>query len=383
MADRWEQAAARQDWMAAHRHALHQEPEVGLDLPDTHGYITEALRELGLAPEVHPGAGVTVDIPGLTMGRPVVLRADMDALPVTEPSGVDHRSHREGAMHACGHDLHMAMLLGAAACLVEAAPARHTVLVFQPGEETDRGAVPTLRQHASLVLDEAEAFAIHVHSTWPAHTVHLRAGTFMAFGDWFRVDYRGPGGHASQPHVAGNPVTAASELVGRLRAFVAELAREEHLVATVTESLIGNTVNVIPTDGRLRGTTRSLSPEKRDALHAELEHLALLTAAEVGIEARVAITEGYPAVVNDAGYVDRIRAAVGGRAEVVKMTDPSMVIEDFAYFLQRWPGAMVYVGAQVPGHDAFNHAAGAVFDEAVLQTGAALHLLAADGLPGA
>ncbi len=383
MADRWEQATALQDWMAAHRRALHQEPEVGLDLPDTHAHVAGALRELGLAPEVHPGAGVTVEVPGTTAGRPVVLRADMDALPVTERSGVEHPSRREGAMHACGHDLHMAMLLGVAAGLVEAPPARRTVLVFQPGEETDRGAVPTLTQHASLALDDAEAFAIHVHATWPAHTVHLRPGTFMAFGDWFRVDYRGPGAHASQPHLAGNPVVAASELVTRLRASVAELAREEHLVATVTESLIGNTVNVIPTDGRLRGTMRSLSTDRRDALHSELKHLALATAAEVGVEARVSITEGYPAVVNDAGYVDRVRAAVGGRAEVVEMTEPSMVIEDFAYFLHRWPGAMVYLGAQVPGHDAFNHAADAVFDEAVLQTGAALHLLAADGLPAA
>ncbi|MEN8705201.1 MAG: M20 family metallopeptidase [Nocardioides marinisabuli] len=381
MTDRWSQAAARQDWMVAHRRALHQEPEVGLDLPDTHAYVAEALRGLGLTPTVHPGAGVTVEVPGTTDERPVVLRADMDALPVTERSGVEHPSRRDGAMHACGHDLHMAMLLGAAACLVEQPPRRRTILVFQPGEETDRGAVPTLARHAALALDDAEAFAIHVHATWPAHTVHLRAGTFMAFGDWFRVDYAGPGAHASQPHLAGNPVEAAGELVGRLRRRVAELAADEHLVATVTESLIGNTVNVIPTDGRLRGTTRTLSSGRRETLHRELTDLASATAAEIGVEASTTITEGYPAVVNDAAYVDRVRAAVGGRAELVEMVEPSMVIEDFSYFLQRWPGAMVYLGAQVPGHDAFNHAADAVFDEAVLATGAALHLLAADGLP--
>jgi amidohydrolase len=379
--DRWLQAAAQQEWMVAHRRALHQDPEVGLDLPDTHAYLVDALSDLGLQPEHHPGAGVTVDVPGTAAGRPVVLRADMDALPVTERSGVDHPSRRDGAMHACGHDLHMAMLLGAAACLVEEPPARRTVLVFQPGEETDRGAVPTLARHSNLALDTAEAFSIHVHATWPAHTVHLRAGTFMAFGDWFRVDYRGPGAHASQPHLAGNPVVAASELVSGLRTSVEQLAREEHLVATVTESRIGNTVNVIPTDGRLRGTVRTLSPGRREALLAELEHLALTTAAANDVDARVTITEGYPAVVNDAEYVDRVRAAIGDRSEVVEMRDPSMVIEDFAYFLQRWPGAMVYLGAQVPGHDAFNHAADAVFAEDVLATGAGLHLLAADGLP--
>ncbi len=367
--------------MAGHRRSLHQEPEVGLQLPDTHDYLTRVIRELGLEPESHPGAGVSVEVPGRTAGRPVVLRADMDALPVIEPSSAPHASRREGAMHACGHDLHMAMLLGAAACLVEEPPARRTVLVFQPGEETDRGAVPTLARHRNLALDEAEAFAIHVHATWPAHTVHLRAGTFMAFGDWFRIDYRGPGAHASQPHLAGNPVVAASEFVVRLRASVEHLAREEHLVATVTESAIGNTVNVIPTDGRLRGTLRCLSAHRREALLAELDHLARTTAAAHGIEARVSITEGYPAVVNDADYVERVRVAVGDRAEVVEMSQPSMVIEDFAYFLQRWPGAMVYLGAQVGGRTAFNHAPDAVFDESVLQTGAALHLLAADGFP--
>ncbi|WP_299055978.1 M20 family metallopeptidase [uncultured Nocardioides sp.] len=384
MIDRWSQAADLQGWMAEHQRTLHQQPEVGLELPDTHAYVARVLRDLGLEPEVHVGAGVTVTLPGSGAGTPVVLRADMDALPVVERSGVEHPSQRDGAMHACGHDLHMAMLLGAASALVDRPPARPTVLVFQPGEETDRGAVPTLESHAALAsLTDAEAFAIHVHATWPADTVHLRAGTFMAYGDWFRVDYRGPGAHASQPHLAGNPVVAAAELVTGLRDAVAGLAAEEHLVATVTESLIGNTVNVIPTDGRLRGTLRTLSAGRRDALLETLDRLVGSTAADVGVEADLTVTEGYPAVVNDPAYVERVRAAVGDRATVLDMPDPSMVIEDFAYFLHRWPGAMVYLGAQVPGRTAFNHAADAVFDPSVLTTGAALHLLAADGLPPA
>lgn len=358
---------------------------MGLALPDTHAYVADALAALGLRPEVHDGAGVTVRIAGRRPGAPVVLRADMDALPVSERSGLEQVSRREGAMHACGHDLHMAMLLGAAAALVDEAPAHDVVLVFQPGEETDRGAVPTLAAHTNLRhLDEASAFAIHVHATWPAHSVHLRAGTFMAYGDWFRVDYTGPGAHASQPHLAGNPVVAASDLVTRLRPAVAELAREEHLVLTVTESLIGNTVNVIPTQGRLRGTLRTLSAERRAALIAELERLADETARDNHVEATTSILEGYPAVHNDAAYVDRIRAGLAGTpAQPAEMADPSMVIEDFAYFLQRWPGAMAYLGAQLDGRTAFNHAADAAFDTDVLRTGAALHLLAADGWPRA
>lgn len=377
-----DEAGAQLDDAVALRRRIHERPELGLDLPETQAAVLEALD--GLPVSITTGtssSSVVAILDGAEPGPTVLLRGDMDALPMPEDTGLEFASEIDGAMHACGHDLHMAMLLGAAACLVEEPPARRTVLVFQPGEETDRGAVPTLARHANLALDAAEAFAIHVHATWPAHTVHLRPGTFMAFGDWFRIDYRGPGAHASQPHLAGNPVVAASELVGRLRSSVEHLAREEHLVATVTESLIGNTVNVIPVDGRLRGTLRSLSAGRRDALLAELEHLALTTAAANGVEARVSIIEGYPAVVNDADYVDRVRAAVGDGVEVVEMREPSMVIEDFAYFLQRWPGAMVYLGAQVPGHGAFNHAADAVFEEDVLQTGAALHLLAADGLP--
>ncbi len=373
------QAAARQEQMVAHRRHLHRNPEVGLELPDTHEYVADALASLGLTPRVCPGAGVSAVVPGRAAGPAVILRADMDALPVREASGEPFSSGRDGAMHACGHDLHMAMLLGAAACLADEPPVHDTVLVFQPGEESDRGAVPTLASHPELATTSATAFAVHVHATWASGTVFTRPGTFMAYGDWFRIAFRGPGGHASQPHLAGNPVVAGAEVVLALREQVARLAADEHLVATVTESLMGNTVNVIPDHGRLRGTLRTLSAGQRDALLAGLHELAAEAAGANGLDVEVEVIEGYPAVVNDEAYVAGLtRTLAGIGIPAGEMPDPSMVIEDFAYFLRRWPGAMVYLGAAVPGRTAFNHAPDAVFDEAVLTTGAALHLLAAE-----
>lgn len=383
MSDAFARAAALQSRMVAHRRYLHARPEVGLELPDTGDYVEQTLRDLGFAPERHAGAGVTAVVPG-TDGRGIttVLRSDMDALPVDEETGLPFASSRPGRMHACGHDLHMAMLLGAAEALAAHPPAHDVVLAFQPGEESDRGAVPMLESHRTLQTETATAFAIHVHAGWPAHRVHYRRGTFMAYGDWFEAAFEGLGGHASQPHLAGNPIDAGAAFVAAARALAEELAEDEAVVATVTEIRMGNTVNVIPSRGTLRGTLRTLSPGRRQALVQGLREAVSRSAAESRTTGRFTLLEGYPAVVNDGGYVDRMLAALAGTPAAEGLTEmpaPSMVIEDFAYFLQRWPGAMVYLGAQVAGRTSFNHAPDADFDEAVLATGLALHLSAADG----
>ncbi len=372
--------------MVEQRRLLHRNPEVGLDLPDTHAFIEQTLREWGLAPERHEESGVTAVIGGSDPdGTTTVLRADMDALPITERSGVDFTSERPGAMHACGHDLHMAMLLGAAKVMVVQPPRRDVVLAFQPGEESDHGALKVL-EHENLQLGATtSAFAIHVHATLPAHSVHFTPEVFMAFGDWFQVDFSGPGGHAATPEDAGNPVDAAARFVLAARALVADLARDEHVVASVTESLIGNAVNVIAASGRLRGTIRTLSAGQRERLIAGLEEAASAAATEFGVAASFELTEGYPAVRNDPAYVKRMVARLGealGLEALTPMTRPSMVIEDFAYFLLKWPGAMVYLGANVPGHTSFNHADDVVYDESVLATGAAMMLEAGDGFGG-
>lgn len=370
--------------MVVVRRRLHQHPEIGLELHDTHAFLFESLRALGYDVETHPSAGLTVRVSGFAPdGTTSVLRADMDALPVTESSGVEFASVRGGAMHACGHDLHMAMLLGAAEVLADKPPRRDTVLVFQPGEETDRGAVRTLQHHNLASLGRrATAFAIHVNAVLPAHTVNYRRDTFMAFGDWFQADFRGEGGHASRPESAGNPIEAAAWFVLDVRALAEDLRRDEHVVATITECIMGNTVNVIPAHGRLRGTLRTLSTDRRDRLVEGLRLITQRSAERAGLAGEFRLHEGYPAVISDPAYVESLLAGIsrtGLAARVLEMAAPSMVIEDFAYFLQRWPGAMVYLGAQVPGRTAFNHSAEVVFDEDVLATGAALLLMAADG----
>lgn len=377
------QARAVHDWMVEHRRHLHQHPEVGLDLPQTHAYIASVLRDVGYHVETHPAAGVTARVEGTAAdGVTSVLRADMDALPVTERTELSFRSLRAGAMHACGHDMHVAMLLGAAKVLAEQPPRRDTVLAFQPGEESDRGALEVLRHDNLAFPSPANAFAVHVNALAPPGAILLRRGVFMAYGDWFTIDLTGPGGHASQPHLVGNPVEAAADISTRLRDLIAEISRSEHLVATVTESLIGNTVNVIPAAGRLRGTIRTLSPTTRTALIDGMRHVVDDVAEQHRLAGRLTVHEGYPAVVNEPEYMARLSQRLDQTdlaANVTHMAEPSMVIEDFAYFLQKWPGAMVYLGACAPGNVSFNHADDVVYDESVLSVGTALHLLAADG----
>lgn len=381
---RLEQARDTLAWMVAHRRHLHQHPEVGLELPETHDYVARVLRDLGLDVEAHAAGGLSARIAGSAPdGVTAVLRADMDALPVTERAVVPYPSLNEGAMHACGHDLHMSMLLGAAKVLTQTPPCRDTVLVFQPGEESDRGALAVL-EHANLRLSgKAHAFAVHVHATAPPGQVLWRPDVFMAYGDWFTIELRGPGGHASQPHLVGNPVEAAAEITASLRRAVAELSEADAVVATVTESLIGNTVNVIPAHGRLRGTLRSLSPRSRAALMERLDGIVSEVVDRHGLSGDVTIHEGYPAVVNDSAFTSRLITRLSEAdisTSVTRMPAPSMVIEDFAYFLRRWPGAMVYLGAQGPGNTSFNHSDDVVYDETAMAVGAALHLLVADGV---
>ncbi len=306
----------------------------------------------------------------------------MDALSIEERTGLPFSSHVPGAMHACGHDLHMAMLLGAAELFSAEPPAHDVVLAFQPGEEADRGALAVLEHEAMRELPaSAVAFAIHVNAVVPAGVVMSRPGCFMAYGDWFRVVFEGPGGHASAPHLTANPIDAMTVWTRGLHDIVSDLGRREPLVATVTEAIAGSTVNVIPASGTLRGTIRTLSEEVRGFLHERLHALTADVGASLGLRATLQVIDGYPAVMNDPGILGALTAAHDTERPglpVREMPQPSMVIEDFAYFLHRWPGAMLYLGAQVDERTAFNHSNNVLFDESVMSVGLALHSLAAD-----
>ena len=361
-----------QDSMIAHRRYLHANPEVGLQLPKTHEYVSQALESLGLVTEVVPAGGVTTRVSGSDPTlKPIIFRADMDALPVMEELDSDYCSRNFGVMHACGHDLHMATLLGVAQDLIANPPTRDVILAFQPGEESDRGAKEVLK-HKNLQIDDAETFAIHVNAVLPSGQVSFSRNVFMAFGDWFSLEIEGPGGHASAPERAGNPIQFGSIFEEGLVRIARELSTEgSRVVATVTEFISGNTVNVIPTTGSLRGTIRTVSVEQREQIHSLMHSLVEGLADSLDLSARLTITEGYPAVVSDIEFIESLldTARINGHeSKLHEMDEPSMVIEDYSYFLHKWPGAMVYVGAAIGDQPAFNHSAGAQFDEKAMDT---------------
>lgn len=365
-----EPSAETRSYMREQRRYLHRFPEVGLELPETHNYIARELRSVGLEVEQHPSGGVTTTIAGTNPdARTVILRADMDALPVVEETGEEFTSENVGAAHACGHDLHMATMLGVARDLVTKPPVRPVIVVFQPGEETDRGAVPTLK-HDNLQVIDADAYAVHVNSALPRGTVHYRRGTFMAFGDWFTIEINGIGGHASTPERVGSPIRLGGSFVESFVSLAKKLSRDgDKAVSTVTEFLAGNTVNVIPASGRLRGTIRSTRADVRTELIAGMQ--GIVGSQHRDMRTSLSIKEGYPAVVSDDAALEFLVGLLsqGPLANSLhQMAEPSMVIEDFSYFLQKWPGAMVYVGAQAEENPAFNHSANARFHDDAMDT---------------
>lgn len=369
------------------RHAIHREPEIGLDLPETQRKVLGALD--GLPLEISTGRALSSVTAVLRGGRPgpvVLLRGDMDALPVTEETGLPYASAVPGAMHACGHDLHTAMLAGAARLLSarQAELPGTVIFMFQPGEEGQAGARHMI---AEGVLDAAgqrpvAAYGLHVTSNkHPCGMFSTRPGPLLAAADQITVTVRGSGGHASQPHRAADPIPAACEMVTALQMLVTrKFDVFDPVVVTVGSFHAGTTDNVIPDEARFLATARTYSAASRDALVDQVPRLITGIAAAHGLTAEAEFTAGYPVTVNDAAEAAFAVQAVAdvfgpGRGEVAQF--PITGAEDFSFVLQEVPGAFVFLGACPPGRDPetapTNHSAVALFDDAALADGAALY----------
>ncbi|GAA6525393.1 M20 family metallopeptidase [Intrasporangium sp. DVR] len=375
--------------LVALRRRLHQVPEIGLELPRTQAVVLESLEGLGL--EITTGQALSSVVAVLRGGavpdgapRPaVLLRADMDALPVTEEVEVDFRS-TNGAMHACGHDLHVAALVGAASILVErrAELAGDVVLMFQPGEEGPGGAAPMIEEgllEASGTPVSA-AYTLHVFSAeHPLGTWFGRPGAQMAAADEMTVRVVGQGGHGSQPHRASDPIPAACEMVLALQTRVTRgFDVFDPVVVTVGRFAAGTKDNIIPDDAVFEGTVRTLSAAARTQAIADIERACRGIAHAHGLEVEITWASGaYPVTVNDEAEFELARDTVVdlfGPERWVEMANPELGSEDMAIVFEHVPGAYLNLSACATGDPELaddNHSPRASFDDSVLPDAAA------------
>jgi amidohydrolase len=384
-----DEAGALQPRTIALRRSLHRHPEVGLQLPRTQQAILDAIGDLGL--RVRTGESVTsvvAVLDGASPGPTVLLRGDMDALPLREDTGLEFASRNDGAMHACGHDTHVAMLASAARLLAARRQdlAGRVVFMFQPGEEGLHGArhmleEGLLEQVGDSAAPVGAAFALHISTQYESGTLNLRAGPTMASGDRIEMVVRGRSGHASSPYRSLDPVPVACEIVQALQVLVTRTVDVfDPAVITIARVAAGTTHNIIPETAELSGTMRTLSEHNRQALRARVIQLAEGIAAAHGATATVDVEAGYPVTVNDAAAVERlggVTADLVGSDRVRTLPDPVMGSEDFSYVIQRVPGAIAFLGGCPPGVDPeqapSNHSRQVVFDEDALAVGVATY----------
>ncbi|GAA2897976.1 amidohydrolase [Actinoplanes cyaneus] len=377
---------------------MHREPELGLDLPLSQAKVLAALD--GLPLEITLGKALSSVTAVLRGGRPgpaVLLRGDMDALPVHEESGVGFASEIPGTMHACGHDLHTSAVVGAAHLLASrrAELAGDVVFMFQPGEEGQRGAKIMIDEG---VLDAAgerviAAYAVHVASTMlPLGVVATRPGTILAASDSVTVTVHGKGGHGSSPHLAVDPVPALCEMVTALQTMVTRTADAfDPAVLTVGSIHAGSAFNVIPASGTFRATVRTFSPATHQKIQAAVRRVVHGIADAHGVRVEIDYQANYPVTVNDrseAAFALSTVRSILGEQRVFEAPQPVAGAEDFSFVLEQVPGAYLMVGAVPPGTDPatapMNHAAQAIFDDrAVPEAAVVLASLAATRLASA
>ena len=373
------------------RRRIHAEPELGLHTPQTIAKVRAELADLPLQWRDGPScSGAVAVLKGKQPGPRVLLRGDMDALPMQEHTGLSFASATPGRMHACGHDAHTAMLAGAARLLAQR---RETIsgevlFMFQPGEEGFHGARHMLEDG---LLGGAEygpvdygplpdaAFALHVWPNARHGAVIGRAGAMLASADQLEITVRGAGGHASMPFDATDPVPVAAEIVLALQSMMTRrFDAGEAAVLSITKIAAGSAHNIIPDTVDMLGTIRTLSAQRRSALHQAINQVAEHVAMAHGCAAQVAIIDGFPVTINDPRAIELARAVATGLAGEDGFEDrpnPSMGAEDFSYVLEQVPGAMLFLGAAAQGGDWQGccglHSSRMVIDESVMPQGAA------------
>ncbi|UYV38891.1 M20 family metallopeptidase [Rhodobacteraceae bacterium D3-12] len=342
--------------MTAWRRHIHMNPELGRDCHQTAAFVVERLKEFGIT-EISTGwaeSGVVAVIEGQGEGPTIGLRADMDALPMDEITGLEYASKTPGKMHACGHDGHTAMLLGAAKYLAETRNFKgRAVLLFQPDEEGGGGGEAMVEEGVMEKYAIDEVYAIHNGPGIETGTIALRAGPVMAAVDSFYIDIQGKGGHGAMPQDCVDPVVAAVAMVQAIQTIVSRNNdAQKRLVVSVTQIDTGSASNIVPDTAFICGTVRTFDPEVRDMVERRMGEIVAGQAASFGVEARLNYDRGYPATVNDdakTGFAAEVARDVVGGAMVDDEATPLMAAEDFSYMLEARPGAYAFVGNGVDG----------------------------------
>jgi len=337
--------------MAKWRQHLHQNPELGRECYKTAEYVSERLKEFGIT-EIHTGyasSGLVAIIEGKAPGRTIGLRADMDALPITENTGLSYSSVNEGVMHACGHDGHTTMLLGAARYLSETKNfSGRVALIFQPDEEATGGAKAMVEEGIIEQFQIEEVYALH---NIPGHDVgvmYTRSGPIMAGADSFSVEIKGKGGHAAYPHEVKDPIVAALSIAQAFQTIVSRNnIPSDDLVISITQVHSGTTDNVIPETAYLNGTVRTFDLSVQEMVIKRMEKIISGLAMSFEVEAKLNYEKGYPPTINHeeaTNFAIEVANDVCGPDRVLTSVSKEMGAEDFSYMLEKRPGAYLFLG---------------------------------------
>lgn len=391
-----DQAKGVFDDTVALRRKLHRNPELGNELPITREILLEALADLPLQLNLHKTtSGVVAVLEGDKPGDTVLLRGDMDALPLHEDTGLDFESSNKGTMHACGHDTHVAMLVGAARMLCERKSDINgrVMFMFQPGEEgfggaqlmIDEGMLGDTTRKDGSTSPITGAYALHITSSMPTGWFATKAGPVMASSDDMHIKVIGRGGHGSEPFRALDPIPIACEIVQAFQTMVTrQINPFDPTVVSVCAIKAGTASNVIPEYAEIDGTIRAISEATRVKVHDLIKQVAEGVAAAHGADVEVTVRRDYPVTVNDADKSDfmiELATTITGADNVFRLPNPVMGAEDFSFVLNKLPGAMMFLGATPRDRDftksAPNHSNRVFFEEEAMINGMAVYATAA------